>query len=275
MKENTSQSLRAVFVIAHPDDEAIALGLPRTLVEKGVDVEIIALTKGDAGSHTIRSRRQLSRIRKEEFTYAGKILGARTHVLGFSDGRLDEQIKRARSKLLKKMQKRNPDIVIVHHPEDYHSDHRAAHDIGIWAAFHMPDSTRRLGFSKRRRTAKPVSAVYSMDTQGSQTWNSSLMDIGGNENQLSSVGMIVEVSEEQIAKSMESFLSHTSQFTKRAEGLSYPELAVLGARRRGKQAGFSYGVGLTQVSFGGYAFPTKNILTETVGLQAHSTTPSL
>ncbi len=268
MKESINQPIRAVFIIAHPDDEAIPFGLPRALVEEGVDVELIALTKGDAGSHRIRSRRKLSQIRRREFKEAGSILGvSKEEILGLSDGHLDEQTRRAKKKLLRRLQKSNPDIVIVHNALDYHSDHRAAHEIGTWAVFHMPDSTRF--FRRHKDLNKPV-AVYEMDTQGSQTWQSYEQDKGGMENKLSPVSTILQISNSALEKSLRAFQAHKSQLHQRAEGLGYPELAILGAKRRGQQAGFTYGAGVTQITFGGYAFTTRDLLAEFANLQTYS-----
>lgn len=256
------QPLIIAFLMAHPDDEAIPFGLPSLLSENGHQVHIVSLTDGSLGSHTLRSRRKVARIRKKEFTAAAAVLGASPHILGSKDGQL-QPTQQVKMKLLKTLRQINPDIVLIPHRDDYHDDHVQTHEIAKWATFHLPDGplrTRRNLFQDIPPTEKSV-ALYQVDTQGSQTWNNRAEDTG-QDTQLSPVSMIIELSASSIDKSLHSFLQHKSQLGPREEKLSYPELAVRGALRRGRQAGFRYGVGVSQLTFGGYASPTENHLVE-------------
>lgn len=252
------------FILAHPDDEHIPFGLPRELAEKGYSVNLIALTNGDLGSHSLSSRRKIARIRRKEFEESAQIIGAHAQILGFHDGELPFIGKKAGRRLLKELRLLQPDVVIIPSSRDYHLDHVATHDIAQWALFNLPAkpiATRRGIFRKRIPPHLLPVSVYEMDTQGSQTWTSTTEDTGENHDTLSSVNTIFPISESAIEKSMNAFWAHKSQLGPRADGqISYPELARLGARRRGQQAGFSYGVGLNFIPFGGYAFSTNNIL---------------
>jgi len=263
MKPET-ESLRVAFILAHPDDEHIPFGLPAQLVMQGHEVSLIALTKGDLGSHITTSRRKIAGIRKKEFKESARILGVDAQIVQFHDGELSHQSKKAGRRLLKELRMQKPNLVVIPSSTDYHLDHVETHDIAQWAIFNLPAQpfvTRR-GFFRRKVPAytHPV-AVYEMDTQGSQTWKSVTQDSGDNHDTLSSVNTILPISLAAIEKSILAFQAHKSQLGSRENGqLSYPELARLGARRRGMQAGFSYGVGLNFIPFGGYAFSTKNLL---------------
>lgn len=255
--------LKIAFVFAHPDDEHIPFGLPAELSLRGPEVYLISLTKGDLGSHKIRSRRKIAKIRKKEFEKSSQILGAKANfILGISDGEVNPVLKRPRLRLLKTLRKIDPDIVITQ-PNDYHLDHSKTGEMAKWATFHLKDApiVTRKGFFRRRinPTRKDV-AYYETDTQGSQTWQSTTKDLGNNEDHLNEVNTILPLSEEAISKSLQSFSAHESQLQTQAGNLSYPELALLGAQRRGKKEGFAYAVGLNFLNFGGYAFSTKNLL---------------
>jgi len=258
------EQLKIAFILAHPDDEHIPFGLPAQLAQQGHDVSLIALTKGDLGSHTISSRRKIARIREREFKESAHILGVDAHILGFSDGELSHQQKKTGRRLLRELRMQKPNLVVIPSSTDYHLDHVATHDIAQWAIFNLPAQPfiTRKGFFRRKVPAytQPVS-VYEMDTQGSQTWKSITQDTGDNHDTLSSVNTILPISLAAIEKSIRAFQAHKSQLGTQTDGqLSYPELARLGARRRGMQAGLLYGVGLNFIPFGGYAFSTKNIL---------------
>jgi len=255
------ERLKIVFVLPHPDDEALAFGLPAQLVEMGHSVSLIALTKGDLGSHTSSSRRDTAKKRKQEFLNAGTILGVEnTKILGFADGDLEFNIKKARIKLLKELRKIKADIVISTDSNDYHEDHGAAHDIAWSAAFHMQSKP----FLGRRFPPVPSAIFYSMDTQGSQLPKNTIQDGGENgiEN-LHSVNLIVGVSENAIQKSINAFKAHKTQLEN--SSTDYVDLAAKGSRRRGRQAGFEYGVGLLFEPFGGYRFAPENKLAKIFG----------
>ena len=261
------ESLSIAFLMAHPDDEAIPFGLPSLLSENGHKVHLISLSDGSLGSHTLSSRRKVARMREKEFIAATQTLNVLPHILGFKDGQL-KPTRRMQVALLKTLRQIQPDIVLIPHKEDYHDDHVQTHEIAKWAVFHLPDKplhTRRNLFQDIPPTKKSV-AVYQVDTQGSQTWNNIAED-RGQDTQLAPASMIIELNQIHIDKSMQSFLQHTSQLGPREGKLSYPALAVEAASRRGRQAGFVYAVGVSQMTFGGYAFTTNNLLQKAVAPQ--------
>lgn len=244
------------FILAHPDDEAIPFGLPRELVGKGQDVHLVAVSDGSLGSHNIISRRKIARIRKKEFHKAAQVLGVKEQILGVQDGAINPLSHRQRRKLVRQLREINPDIVIIPAHNDYHDDHIKTNELAKWAIFHLPDRpfiTRRF-LRKIKPITKPI-AVYEADTQGSQTWNNIVEDVG-QDMQLNHVNTILPISQEAIAQSELSFRQHTSQL----QGKDYVALAIRSAQRRGRQIGTTFGVGLNFINFGGYAFSTENKL---------------
>ncbi len=66
---------RAVVVIAHPDDETFCSGLIASLVQFGVTVEILCLTRGEGGPTGGGTRESLGQCREEEMRKACEVLG--------------------------------------------------------------------------------------------------------------------------------------------------------------------------------------------------------
>lgn len=82
----SAPSMRATFVVAHPDDETIFFGgVIRQLVRAGLPVDVVCVTSTFATT-------ALTSIRREEFRRACWGLGARARLLPLADvpGRLDE-----------------------------------------------------------------------------------------------------------------------------------------------------------------------------------------
>jgi LmbE family N-acetylglucosaminyl deacetylase len=77
-------------IFAHPDDEAF--GPSGTLIKEvreGVELHLISLTTGQAGTNP-DNHPDLGAVRREEWQTAGNLIGATSmHELGFEDGHLD------------------------------------------------------------------------------------------------------------------------------------------------------------------------------------------
>lgn len=76
-------------VVAHPDDESFGLGgVLAWLVERGVDVDLLCFSAGEAS--TVGESGELGSIRADELAQAAKALGVRQAWLeGLPDGQLD------------------------------------------------------------------------------------------------------------------------------------------------------------------------------------------
>lgn len=83
--------LLAVF--AHPDDEAFGPAGKIALEAKKRDVYLICVTRGDAGLNSTRSKKELSKIRKNELRASAKILGVKkVFFLDYEDGCLCNKV---------------------------------------------------------------------------------------------------------------------------------------------------------------------------------------
>ncbi len=114
--------MKILAIGAHPDDiEIFMYGLLSVCQQRGDEVSLIVATDGAAGN--VKSSINLTVVRELETRKALKNLGSLT-LLGLPDGNLSES-KNAAEVLRNAINIVNPDIIVTHDPEDYHSDHRA------------------------------------------------------------------------------------------------------------------------------------------------------
>lgn len=123
--------VRVVLVAPHPDDEILGVGgLLRLLAGRGVAVEIVAVTDGDAshpGSPTLTPA-DLVQARRDETTEALRRLGveATVHRLGHDDGRVGEGESRLRAYLTALLGPSGPATwCLATWEHDGHPDHEA------------------------------------------------------------------------------------------------------------------------------------------------------
>lgn len=77
---------RALVFVAHPDDETFCSGLICNLVDSGVEVDVLCLTKGEGGPTGGALRADLGRIREEEMRKSCAALGvSQVHFLDHVD----------------------------------------------------------------------------------------------------------------------------------------------------------------------------------------------
>ena len=113
--------LDVLAVAAHPDDAEISVGgtLLR-LAAAGRRVGIVDLTRGEMGT------RGTAQDRAREVEAASRALGLAARAnLELPDGRLEPSLD-ARERLAALLREHRPDVVLAHHLEDLHPDHRAA-----------------------------------------------------------------------------------------------------------------------------------------------------
>ena len=114
--------MKILAIGAHPDDiEIFMYGVLSIFSKRNDEISMIVATDGGAGS--VLTNENLSEIRKKETMEALKTLGIPIF-LGYLDGELSTQIDII-STLKKHIDSVNPDLIITHPPEDYHSDHRS------------------------------------------------------------------------------------------------------------------------------------------------------
>ena len=77
---------RAVVFVAHPDDETFCSGIICELVERGTEVTVLCLTRGEGGPTGNSTREELGRVRSAEMRDSCDALGvSRVEFLGHID----------------------------------------------------------------------------------------------------------------------------------------------------------------------------------------------
>lgn len=108
---------------AHPDDcELYASGALLALKEQGARITLVIATDG-ALSLGPPSSPELAAKRTLEAREGAAILGAELEMLGFPDGYLS-LASEAMARVNEVLERLNPDLVITHHPDETHRDHR-------------------------------------------------------------------------------------------------------------------------------------------------------
>lgn len=127
-------TLKLLCVLAHPDDESLALGgtLARYAAE-GVETYLVTATRGEHGwmgsEADYPGPRALGQVREKELLAAAAALGLReVHFLDYEDGILDQaDPKEAVSKIADHIRKIQPQVVMTFGPDGIygHQDHIA------------------------------------------------------------------------------------------------------------------------------------------------------
>jgi N-acetylglucosamine malate deacetylase 1 len=123
----SATSKRVLAFGAHPDDvEIFMLGTLLCLKEAGWSVGWVVATDGAAANGAVDA--DLAATRKAEALAAGQLFDCEVTLLGHPDGelRLQDSLSRQIQAILVEKQ---PDLILVHHREDYHPDHRALANI--------------------------------------------------------------------------------------------------------------------------------------------------
>jgi LmbE family N-acetylglucosaminyl deacetylase len=178
-----------LVVAAHPDDPDFGVaGSAARLSGEGHAVHYLMLTSGDAGSEDpLQSPEELMRIREEEQSTAGRILGlASVEWLRFPDGELQPTLE-LRKAIVRVMRRLRVDVVLCQDPRSLvdddstylnHPDHRAAGQAALDAAFPAagnPRAFRDLLFDEGLKAHK-VKEVWLYFTGGQQV--NHFVDIG-------------------------------------------------------------------------------------------------
>ncbi len=115
--------MNIVILGAHPDDcEAYAGGTAVKWARGGHNVLFVSLTNGDAGHHEMGGG-ALARRRRCEAAQSAQRGGVQTVILDHHDGELLPTLQ-ARHEVIRIIRNHTADIVVSHHPADYHPDHR-------------------------------------------------------------------------------------------------------------------------------------------------------
>jgi LmbE family N-acetylglucosaminyl deacetylase len=120
--------MQVLAVGAHPDDiECYCAGLLAKYAARGDRVCAVVCTNGELGSVTLPPA-ELSALREQESRAAAELYGAELRWLGEPDGQLWVTAA-TRATLAGVFAEWEPDVVLTHHLEDYHPDHRACSEL--------------------------------------------------------------------------------------------------------------------------------------------------
>ncbi|MCO8127231.1 PIG-L family deacetylase [Acidimicrobiia bacterium EGI L10123] len=117
---------RALVLVAHPDDEALACaGTMALLADAGATVTLLAATDGEGTIGSPHDPAETGRRRRAELARSTSLLGAGLEHLGLPDGRLHEHRAQLRTAFAAALDRLRPDVVFVPWLGDGHRDHRA------------------------------------------------------------------------------------------------------------------------------------------------------
>ncbi|MBX3013233.1 MAG: PIG-L family deacetylase [Caldilineaceae bacterium] len=120
-----TNQLNVLIFGAHPDDPDFSVGGVGALyARQGHRVKMVSLTNGDAGHHE-EGGAPLAWRRRAEAAAAGQALGVEYITLDIHDGALLPTLEN-RNQVIAIIRSFQPDLVMVHRPNDYHPDHRYA-----------------------------------------------------------------------------------------------------------------------------------------------------
>jgi bacillithiol biosynthesis deacetylase BshB1 len=121
-------------IVAHPDDESIFCGgTIAKHADRGDSVTIAFLTKGEYGGAS--DVENLADTRESEAKAAASRLGASALFLDFSDGHVEPTVEN-RFKIVELIRQEDPDVIVTHHSDDLHPDHRATSTL-VTDAYYM------------------------------------------------------------------------------------------------------------------------------------------
>jgi N-acetylglucosamine malate deacetylase 1 len=128
--------MRILAVGAHPDDlEILCGGTLAAYRQGGHDVVIAHATDGARGGAAGSDPEEVARTRTAEAAAAAAVIGAELVMAGLPDGAVAAQDPAQRHALVELVRAVAPDVVLTHHPEDYHGDHRKVSELVFWATF--------------------------------------------------------------------------------------------------------------------------------------------
>lgn len=114
--------MKILAIGAHPDDvELLCAGTLALYTKKGYEVFICHICDGNKGS-AVHTSEEIAKIRRKEAQDSANVIGAKSLWGGIADGEVVLDLN-SRVKVVDVIRQANPDIIITHFPNDYHSDH--------------------------------------------------------------------------------------------------------------------------------------------------------
>jgi N-acetylglucosamine malate deacetylase 1 len=144
-----NNKMKILAIGAHPDDaELLCAGTLALYTMMGNEVFICHVCDGNKGSNVYASE-ELAKIRRKEAIDSADIIGATSIWGGVSDGEVVLDLE-TRVKIMDVIRQADPDLVITHSPNDYHSDHNNTSklvfeatylaNLGLWKTKYPPST---------------------------------------------------------------------------------------------------------------------------------------
>lgn len=122
--------MKILVLVAHPDDEAIMCGATiDKLVKKDHSVFVTFYTHNDQAYFDDESQNERRKRTALEAKKSSKILNFNFNFLKFQDMEVEKNKGLLIQKTIKDIRRVEPDIIITHHFEDKHIDHRTLGEI--------------------------------------------------------------------------------------------------------------------------------------------------
>ncbi len=204
-----------------------ASGRWRCAKKRGDEVFIAIVTEGGCGSPTL-SRKEIAKVRFQEAKKSAGIIGAKLIWMNFVDGLFFEK-EEYRNRFVDLIRGVRPDFMIVHSPNDYHSDHVYAGKMAAEVSLLVTAPSVKTKFPP----AEKMPYVYYTDTVSGIEFIPEIY---------------VDITETFPAKK-KMLLCHQSQdlWMKDQYGMSVAESLEITTRYRGIQCGVKYAEGFRQL----------------------------
>lgn len=230
--------MRILAVGAHPDDlEILCAGTLARYVALGHVVIMAHACRGDKGHGEI-PHPEVGQVRDREAQAAAAVIGAEAMSLGFLDLELYVTAE-ALPRFVDMIRITKPDLIITHHPDDYHGDHNAVTKLVLDASF-----AATVPYYVTSHPAHPVTPpIYFMDTLAA-------IDFTPTE--------YVDITETLPLKK-QAMAQHTSQIAwiKEHHTTDIPNLIETIARFRGLQCGCTFAEGFQSFRVWGRLSPKR------------------
>lgn len=232
--------MRILAVGAHPDDvEILCAGTLARYVALGHHVTMVHACRGDKGHGQILHH-EVGVVRDQEAQAAAAVIGAEAMCLDFLDGEI-YATEEAMIRFVEMIRITKPDLIITHHPDDYHGDHNAVTKLTLDASF-----LATLPYYVTAQPPHPLAPpIYFMDT---------LAGIDFTPTEYVDISATLELKKQAMAR-------HNSQITwlKEHHATDILDFIETIARFRGLQCGARYAEGFQSVRSWG-RIPAKRLL---------------
>jgi len=218
---------RVLAIGAHPDDlELMACGTLAKFKQLGSVVCMVVATDGSAG-HSVIQPEELAKIRYREAELSANLIEAEFHWMGFPDELITDDIT-TKMCFVDLIRLTRPDLIITHHPQDYHPDHRVISRLVFEASFvsSLP------GITSKYPPHPGVPSLYYFDC---------INGINFEPTEFVDITQTYELKKEMLG-------CHTSQLKEfnEHEDIDYFDMMYIQSRFRGLQCGVMYAEGYTQ-----------------------------